>query len=147
MARTFVITVEFDEEQNHLLCGLHRRILKSTTQLRRLKAMMPDRIVTRVHQYDLELKAFMAAEDHLLKVMEVDLNASNAERGLIKMMNKYFQDRFQERSPAADEFSLSSQLRAKQAGDRTTKTEKILNTLELNHIPTKRVTAIFLFPY
>lgn len=94
----------------------------------------------------LELKAFMAAEDHLPKVMEVDLNASNAERGLFKMMNKYFQDRFQERSPAADEFSLSSQLRAKQAGDRTTKTEKILNTLELNHTPIKQVTAVFLLP-
>lgn len=65
------------------------------------------------HQYDLEWKAFMAAEVRTAKVMEADPNASVAEQGLIKIMNNDHQAWFQEQNLAVDEFSLSSQLRTK----------------------------------
>ncbi|KAM0451446.1 hypothetical protein ACHAO4_006121 [Trichoderma viride] len=83
----------------------------------RLRNMMQDKIIIRVHTWKAEIAALLDASARILEVMELSNNATPTECTIIHLMNTLRQKEFIKRSPAANPYSISSQLRARAMAD------------------------------
>ncbi|KAL7795414.1 hypothetical protein V8C37DRAFT_374442 [Trichoderma ceciliae] len=73
---------------------------------------MPGKRIVRVHSYDLELRAFMTARPQAPEPLPVKEGLTKAEKRLVDLMNRFSQNKYQDRNPAADADSWSQQQRA-----------------------------------
>ncbi|EHK21311.1 uncharacterized protein TRIVIDRAFT_223083 [Trichoderma virens Gv29-8] len=79
--------------------------------VRRMKALMPDRVIFLIHSWGRGARHVQATR--IAQTTLLSINPFCTKQQLVAMANKQAQAVFQDRSPAADPFSLSSQLRRK----------------------------------
>ncbi|UKZ62626.1 uncharacterized protein TrAtP1_003867 [Trichoderma atroviride] len=83
----------------------------------RLHKAIPGGIIIKVHTWKAEVAALLDAEVRTPKVIEPGPNATATERTIARLLNTFYTKEFNKHSPAADPYSISSQLRARAMAD------------------------------
>lgn len=83
----------------------------------RLYKTIPGGIIIKVHPWKAEVVALLDAGVRIPKLMEPGPNATATERTIARLVNRFHKKEFKKLSPAANPYSISSQLRARAMAD------------------------------